>query len=290
MEIIHTPVMLNESLEYLNIKPGDRIVDCTIGEGGHSVEILKRIGEKGLLIGIDKDEDALSRARNRLSLIGSNFVLVHDTFANLSNILENLFVKRVSGIIADLGISSLQLYKAERGFSFMKDGPLDMRMDRKADITASTLVNSLAESELADVIYYYGEEHLARRIAKAIVVYRKKKRIETTSELAHIVESVYKRRGRINPATKTFQALRIAVNNELKDLEKFLKEAPLFLNKGSRIVVISYHSLEDRIVKRAFINNSVLKRVNKKVIIPGRDEVKANPRARSAKMRVAEKL
>lgn len=290
MEIIHTPVMLNESLEYLNIKPGDRIVDCTIGEGGHSVEILKRIGEKGLLIGIDKDEDALSRARSRLSLIGSNFVLVHDTFANLSNILENSSVKRVSGIIADLGISSLQLYKAERGFSFMKDGPLDMRMNQSTDITASTLVNSLTESELADVIYYYGEEHLARRIAKAIVVYRKKKRIETTSELAHIVESVYKRRGRINPATKTFQALRIAVNNELKDLEKFLKEAPLFLNKGGRIVVISYHSLEDRIVKRAFINNPVLKRVNKKVIIPGRDEVKANPRARSAKMRVAEKL
>ena len=290
MEIIHTPVMLNESLEYLNIKPGDRVVDCTIGEGGHSVEILKRIGEKGLLIGIDKDEDALKRAKERLSLIRNNFILIHGTFADLTEILKNLNVKQVNGIIADLGISSLQLYKAERGFSFMKDGPLDMRMNQSTDITASTLVNSLTESELADVIYYYGEEHLARRIAKAIVVYRKKKRIETTSELAHIVESVYKRRGRINPATKTFQALRIAVNNELKDLEKFLKEAPLFLNKGGRIVVISYHSLEDRIVKRAFINNPVLKRVNKKVIIPGRDEVKANPRARSAKMRVAEKL
>ena len=290
MEIIHTPVMLNESLEYLNIKPGDRIVDCTIGEGGHSVEILKRIGEKGLLIGIDKDEDALKRAKERLSLIRNNFILIHGTFADLTEILKNLNVKQVNGIIADLGISSLQLHEAERGFSFMKDGPLDMRMNQSTDITASTLVNSLTESELADVIYYYGEEHLARRIAKAIVVYRKKKRIETTSELAHIVESVYKRRGRINPATKTFQALRIAVNNELKDLEKFLKEAPLFLNKGGRIVVISYHSLEDRIVKRAFINNPVLKRVNKKVIIPGRDEVKANPRARSAKMRVAEKL
>ncbi len=290
MEIIHTPVMLNESLEYLNIKPGDTIVDCTIGEGGHSVEILKRIGERGLLIGIDKDEDALSRARNRLSVIGNNFVLVHDTFADLSDVLKNLSVKQVNGIIADLGISSLQLHKAERGFSFMKNGPLDMRMNQKTNITASTLVNSLTESELADIIYYYGEERLARRIAKAIVAYRKKKRIETTSELARIVESVYKRRGRINPATKTFQALRIAVNNELKDLEKFLKEAPLVLNKGGRIVVISYHSLEDRIVKRVFINNPVLKRINKKVIVPAREEVIANPRARSAKMRVAEKL
>ncbi len=290
MEIIHTPVMLNESLEYLNIKPGDTIVDCTIGEGGHSVEILKRIGERGFLIGIDKDEDALSRARNRLSVIGNNFVLVHNTFADLSDVLKDLSVKQVHGIIADLGISSLQLHKAERGFSFMKDGPLDMRMNQKAVITASVLVNSLTESELADIIYYYGEEHLARRIAKAIVAYRKKKRIETTSELAHVVESVYKRRGRINPATKTFQALRIAVNNELNDLEKFLKEAPLVLNKGSRIVVISYHSLEDRIIKRAFINNPVLKRINKKVIVPAREEVIANPRARSAKMRVAERL
>jgi len=290
MKIIHIPVMLNESLEYLNIKPEDTVVDCTIGEGGHSVEILKRIGKNGLLIGIDKDEEALKRAKERLSFIGDNFILVHETFANISNILKNLNVKQVNGIIADLGISSLQLYKAERGFSFMKDGPLDMRMNQTVDITASTLVNSLPEDELADIIYYYGEERLARRIAKAIVEYRRKKKIKTTSELARIVGSVYKKRGRINPATKTFQALRIAVNNELKDLEKFLKDASLCLNKGGRIVVLSYHSLEDRIVKRAFMNDPTLRRINKKVIIPAFDEVKVNPRARSAKMRVAEKL
>ena len=290
MEIIHIPVMLNESLEYLNIKPGDAVVDCTIGEGGHSVEILKRIGKNGLLIGIDKDEEALKRAKERLSFIGDNFILIHESFANISDILKSLNIKQVNGIIADLGVSSLQLYEAERGFSFMKDGPLDMRMNQSADVTASVLVNSLPEDKLADIIYYYGEEHLARRIAKAIVEYRRKKKIETTSELARIVGSVYRKRGRINPATKTFQALRIAVNNELKDLEKFLKEVPLSLNKGGRIVVLSYHSLEDRIIKRAFTNDPALKRINKKVIVPAREEVIANPRARSAKMRVAEKL
>ena len=290
MEIIHIPVMLNESLEYLNIKPGDALVDCTIGEGGHSVEILKRIGKNGLLIGIDKDEEALKRAKERLSFIGDNFILIHESFANISDILKSLNIKQVNGIIADLGVSSLQLYEAERGFSFMKDGPLDMRMNQSADVTASVLVNSLPEDELADIIYYYGEDYLARRIAKAIVEYRRKKKIETTSELARIVGSVYRKRGRINPATKTFQALRIAVNNELKDLEKFLKEVPLSLNKGGRIVVLSYHSLEDRIIKRAFTNDPALKRINKKVIVPAREEVIANPRARSAKMRVAEKL
>ncbi len=290
MEIIHIPVMLNESLEYLNIKPGDTVVDCTIGEGGHSVEILKRIGKNGLLIGIDKDDDALKRAKERLSFIGDNFILFHSTFADLTEILKSLNVKQVNGIIADLGISSLQLHEAGRGFSFMKDGPLDMRMNQSTEITASVLVNSLSESELADIIYYYGEERIARKIAKAIVQQRKKKRIETTSELARIIGSVYKKRGRINPATKTFQALRIAVNNELKDLEKFLKEAPLSLAKGGRIVVISYHSLEDRIVKRAFMNNPVIKRINKKVIVSTREEVIVNSRARSAKMRVAERL
>jgi len=290
MKIIHIPVMLNESLEYLNIKAGNIVVDCTVGEGGHSVEILKRIGKKGLLVGIDKDKDALERAKNRLSSIGNNFILIHNSFANFNDILEKLGIKEVQGIIADLGLSSLQLHESERGFSFMKDGPLDMRMNQTADVTASLLVNSLPENELADIIYYYGEERLARRIAKAIVEYRRKKRIGTTLELARIVESVYGKRGRINPATKTFQALRIAVNNELKDLEKFLKDAPLSLSKGGRIVILSYHSLEDRIVKHAFMNNPVLKRINKKVIVPTHEEIKMNVRARSAKMRVAERL
>jgi 16S rRNA (cytosine1402-N4)-methyltransferase len=290
MEIIHVPVMLKEVLHYLHITPNNIVVDCTVGEGGHSVEILKLLGKKGLLIGIDKDEYVLKKAHARLSEIADNFVLVHDSFANIKGVLDSLKISSVDAVLADLGVSSLQLYYPERGFSFMKDGPLDMRMDKSNNITAEVLVNGLGENELADVIYYYGEERLSRKIAHAIVEYRRKKRIKTTSELATIINSVYGARGRINPATKTFQALRIAVNDELKDLEKFLEDVPSVLKEGGRVAVISYHSLEDRLVKHAFSKNVYLKRINKKVIVPSIEEIRQNPRARSAKMRVAEKI
>ncbi len=291
MEIYHIPVLPNETIKLLNIKEGSVVVDCTVGEGGHSALILRIIGKSGFLIGIDKDTDALKKANERLSSISKNFVLVHGNFANIKEILAEKNIKEVDAALADLGLSSLQLQFGERGFSFMNEGPLDMRMDKSKGITAYAIVNGFDESNLSDIFYFYGEERRARAIASAIVRYRKTKKIETTTELANIVDKIYGgRHGRINPATKVFQALRIAVNGELEDLKKFLSDIPDVLITSGRVGVISYHSLEDRLVKNAFRSDPRLKRINKKVIRPEADEIERNRRSRSAKLRVAEKI
>ena len=291
MEIYHIPVLAEETIKFLNISKESVVVDCTVGEGGHSERILRIVKQGGFLIGIDKDVEAIEKANERLSLISNNFVLVHDNFANIKTILKNLNIGKVDAVLADLGLSSLQLQFGERGFSFMKEGPLDMRMNRESGITAFEIVNQFPEEELSDIFYFYGEEKKARAIASAIARYRKKKKIDTTTELAEIVGKVYGfRRGRVNPATKVFQSLRIAVNGELDDLKNFLKNVPCVLQKSGRVAVISYHSLEDRIVKNAFKSDERLRRINKKVIRPSIEEVKLNRRARSAKLRVAERV
>lgn len=290
MKIYHTPVLIKEILTLLDIKEGDTVVDCTIGEGGHSSEILPLIGKNGYLYGIDRDEEALEKAYKRLTLIGKNFELIHGNFSNILDIAKDKQFK-VDKILVDLGISSMQIDESDRGFSFRKDGPLDMRMDKDASITAADIVNNFPENKIADIIYQYGEERFARRIAKSIVNYRNRKKIETTAELAEIVKRVYPHKWyRIHPATKTFQAIRIAVNGELEHLEKFLKTFPKVLHKNGRIAIISYHSLEDRLVKKHFKEDESLRLLNKKVIRPSREEILRNPRARSAKLRGAERL
>ena len=290
MEIFHIPVLLNETLQYLNLNEGSIVIDCTVGEGGHSEEILKRIGPSGFLFGIDQDSEALLKAKKRLSSIGSNFTLINDNFSRISEIRKQFGIPPADAIVADLGISSLQLHLPYRGFSFMKEGPLDMRMNPNAPLTASDVVNGYSEKDLADIIYTFGEERRSRQIAKAIVLYRKNKKIETTTELAGIIEKIYRyKRGAIHPATKTFQALRIFINGELNSLKRFLDDAPDLLKAGGRIAVISYHSLEDRIVKESFKTDERLKRINKKVIRATHEEILSNRRARSAKLRVAER-
>ena len=238
----HKPVLLNEAVDMLNCESGKTYVDCTVGMGGHAEAILERIG-KGKLIGIDCDETAIRLAGEFLERFGAKFIPVHDNFTNLGDILKRLNVGFVDGILFDLGISSRQLAEPSRGFSFMEDGPLDMRMDRTVEKTAGELVNQLPERDLAEFLIKFGEERNARRIARRIVEFRAKKSIRTTKELAGIVSGVFRKRGRIHPATKTFQALRIAVNGELSALYSVLEKAGCLLSIGGRICVISYHSL-----------------------------------------------
>ena len=288
----HIPVLLEEVLEWLAIRPGGTYVDATVGLGGHAVEIARRLGS-GRLIGIDRDEAALAGARGRLAGFGERVELVHGTLSSIGEIARRLNIK-ADGVLADLGVSSLQLDTLERGFSFRGAGPLDMRMDASAPAhtgrTAEEIVNRWPEKDLADLIYRFGEERDSRKIARAIV---RERPIRDTGHLATVVAGVLKRgRQRLHPATKTFLALRIAVNRELEELEQFLDQAPATLNPGGRGVVLSYHSLEDRAVKQAFRraqSAGVLRILTKKVIRPGETECAANPRARSAKMRVAER-
>lgn len=290
MEEYHKPVLLKETIEMLDLKEDSVVVDTTLGDGGHSEEILKRI-PKGFLIGIDIDNEAIERAKERLLKVANNFVVIPGNFKEIVSLVL-FYGKAVTHILADLGVSSLQLDDGSRGFSFMRDGPLDMRMCQPCmRYTAYDVVNTFTEDELRDIILYYGEDPFAERIAKKIVEERKKKPIETTTELANIVESVYpKRHRKIHPATRTFQAIRIFVNGELDNLKMFLDNAPKVLLSGGRIAIITYHSLEDRLVKQAFKNNEYLQIVNKHVIKPSEEEIKENRRARSAKLRVAEKI
>lgn len=277
----HIPVLLNEVLEYLEVKPGGMYVDCTLGEGGHAEAILKK-GAK--VIGIDQDKEILEIAKRRLSNYDITFI--YDNFKNIKDIP----VRSVDGILYDLGMSSFHIESKTRGFSFRYDAPLDMRFDLRNKITAKDLVNSLHEDELAQIIIEYGEEPKANKIAKAIV---KNRPINTTFELINAIEQVLPRYKRIHPATKIFQALRIAVNKELKVLEESLDNAILLLKKGGRIVVITYHSLEDRIIKHKFCSwakDEFGKIITKHPIRPSHQEIKANPRARSAKLRVIEKI
>ena len=306
----HIPVMLEEALDHLRCKPGGTYVDATVGLGGHSQGILEKIQPGGLLIGIDRDKETLERAQARLKPISNGFRLLHDNYKNLPLILNNLATGPVDGILLDLGVSSYQLLSPERGFSFHSDAMLDMRMDRTQQWTAADLVNTLSETELADVIYRYGEERLSRRIAAAIVLERSKAPITRCAQLAEIVSRAFKARGyqSIHPATRTFQALRIAVNEELEGLEEFISEAFGFLKPRGRMIVIAFHSLEDRIVKKTFRRlagqcvcdappelckcpRQVLAcLITPRPVTPGPEELAANPRARSARLRSLERL
>ncbi|MEW5758222.1 MAG: 16S rRNA (cytosine(1402)-N(4))-methyltransferase RsmH [Candidatus Omnitrophota bacterium] len=290
----HNPVMYEEIIKFLNLKTGQVIIDATIGLGGHARGILEKISPTGTLIGIDKDNESLMLAKHHLESF-KNTVLINDDFKNLDIILKNLNIAKVDGIIFDLGISSYQLETDERGFSFKSDGPLDMRMDKRCFISAFDLVNNLNESELSNILKIYGEEKRHNRIAKYLVYERQKKSIDTTVELAEIVKKAvgYHGYSRLHPATRTFQAIRIAVNRELEALDEVLKKAINLLNPGARICVISFHSLEDRIVKVNFKNlmhSGLVNILTKKPLVPGYSEVVNNPRSRSAKLRVAERL
>jgi len=304
--LTHTPVLLDEAVRALAVQPGGRYIDCTLGNGGHALSILKQSSPGGQLLGIDADPEAIKAAGSRLQRYSESTKLVNQSFANLENICLKYDFRPVHGILFDLGLSSLQLAKAHRGFSFQQDGPLDMRLSPDQELTAADIVNHYSEGELASIIRAYGEEMRSRRIARAIVQERP---IETTLELARIVEkAVGGRKGRIHPATKTFQALRIAVNRELENLLSALRQAVGLLGFGGRLVVISYHSLEDRIVKQFLQRESrdcicppgtpacvcghtaSLKLINKKVITASDEEIKLNPRSRSAKLRAAERL
>jgi len=292
---VHQSVMIEEVLEFLNLKHGAVVVDATVGGGGHSLEILKAITPGGRLIGIDADSGALNIAHDRLKDFSPSFKLINDNFRHLDRILSRENIKDVDAILLDLGISSYQIEDALRGFGIKHDSRLDMRMDQNSRVTAYDIINRYKEKELSIVIERYGEERFHNRIARYISEARQKKPIETTQELAGIIRRAvgYKYRNfRIDPATRTFQAIRIEVNDELGSLEEGLKSAIFWLKTGGRIAVISFHSLEDRIVKNLFKGYSglgILKIITKKPLTPSRDEIFNNPRARSAKMRVAEK-
>jgi 16S rRNA (cytosine1402-N4)-methyltransferase len=306
----HTPVMPAEVLEQLRCVPGGIYVDATIGLAGHARAILENIKPGGLLIGIDRDGESLEKARQILKPFENRMRLFHENFKNLPLILNNLQTGPVNGILVDLGVSSYQLLSEERGFSFRGEGMLDMRMDRSQRLTAADLVNELPQEQLADIVYQYGEEGFSRKIAAAIVAEREKAQITRCSQLAEIISRVLRFRGRgnVHPATRTFQALRIAVNQELEGLDTFFNEALAFLKPGGRIVAISFHSLEDRIVKTAFRRLSgqcvcdrpaalctcprqqLARLLPSRPITAGAAELAVNPRARSARLRSLERI
>jgi 16S rRNA (cytosine1402-N4)-methyltransferase len=291
----HTPVLTRAAVELLAVGPGDFVVDATVGRGGHAVLLAASLSDPGALLGLDVDPACLADAEKRLAGVTGRIVLQHRNFAELSQVLAGLDVERVDVILADLGLSSTQLDDPGRGFSFLADGPLDMRMDHRTKTTAADLVNRLREQELADLLYQYGQERFSRRIARRICAARRDGRITRTAGLADLVAAAVKadpksRRSKIHPATRTFQALRIAVNDELSALEALLDCAPRHLNPGGRIGVISFHSLEDGRVKRDFRRRrdaGLYTVVTKKPIVADVAERKANPRSRSAKLRVA---
>jgi len=311
---VHQPVMPVEALAALDAGRGGLFVDATLGLGGHT-ELILRASPNAHVIGIDKDAEAIALAKERLREFGERFEAVKSDYRQIKTVIAERGIESVAGVLADLGVSSFQFDEPERGFSFKSDSPLDMRMDRSQSLTATDLVNGLSERELADVIYEFGEERASRRIARLIVAERAKAAIKTTAQLANlVVKAVFQSRHRqpghwrIHPATKTFQALRIAVNRELDDLDKFVADAVDLLAVGSRFVVITFHSLEDRIIKQALKFQSghcvcpqnqpvcqcgAAKRIEiltRKAVQPGDAEIAANPRARSAKLRVCQKL
>jgi 16S rRNA (cytosine1402-N4)-methyltransferase len=292
LDVQHTPVLVDETINWLAIRPDGFYVDVTVGLGGHAREIARRLGAGGRLLGLDQDAQALEIARGRLAEFGDKVTLVHANFSQIGEVFAERRLSPADGVLADLGVSSMQLDLAERGFSFRARGPLDMRMDRNAEETAADIVNAAEEKELADLLYQYGEERDSRRIARRIVRARP---IRDTEHLATVVAGARSVRGRqkLHPATKTFLALRIAVNREMEALGQFLSRVPATLSPGGRWVMLSYHSLEDRQVKQAFqrfAREGTLKILTKKVIQASDAEVAANPRARSVKMRTAEKI
>lgn len=282
--IYHIPALLKETIEGLKVKPGGKYIDCTLGGAGHTKKIIE-LG--GIVLGIDADIDAIENAK-KLNL--SNLTLNQGNFAHLKEIAQSQNFTQVDGILFDLGVSTHQLETENRGFSFNTNAPLDMRMDQSLAVSARDLVNGLNEGELADLIYKLGEERFAKRIAREIVSARKEKPIETCDQLAEIILKVRRRgKDRTHPATRTFQALRIAVNDELNSLKDALPQAIDLLKPGGRLAVLSFHSLEDRIVKNFFKENGNLKIITDKPITPTKEETLLNPRARSAKLRLAEK-
>ena len=308
----HIPVMRSEVLEYLNCRPGKIFVDGTLGGAGHARDICERIMPDGLLIGIDQDPAAIANAGIVLEPFAARVRLVHENFAQIPNVLSQLGITGVDGILLDLGLSLNQLENSGRGFSFQREEPLDMRMDPRAPETAADLVNGLAEDELRRIFQEYGEEHFAGRIARRIAAERRRAPVQTSGELARLVCAAVpgrtSGRSRIHPATRVFMALRIAVNRELERLEEFLDQVPHCLNREGRLCILAFHSLEDRIVKHRlralekgrqpespFAANrervpGVLKVLTKKVLRPGPEEIAANPMARSTRLRAAERV
>ncbi|WP_278683803.1 16S rRNA (cytosine(1402)-N(4))-methyltransferase RsmH [Paraclostridium bifermentans] len=311
MEFHHVSVLLDECIDNLNIKPDGVYVDCTMGGAGHSKEIVKRLSKDGLFIGFDQDINAINTAKERLSEYSDRVKFVHSNFQNLKNELEKIGVYKVDGVLADLGVSSHQLDEADRGFSYMKDAPLDMRMDIRCSFSAYDVVNTYSEAELSKIIKDYGEDNWDKRIAKFIVEGRKEKNIETTGELVEIIKKAIPKKARIDgphPAKRTFQAIRIEVNNELGVITEMIDDAASIMNEGGRICIITFHSLEDRIVKNAFRDlatdcicpphipicqcdkEALVKVITRKPILPTDKEIEENPRSRSAKLRVAERI
>ena len=307
MEVRHTPVMAQEVISALEVKPLGACIDCNVGEGGHSLAILSAVTPTPRLLGIDLDAESLTIARRRLEAYQDTVVLVQGNFADVSAIAEEHGFEPADGILFDLGLSSLQVDTGSRGFSFRQEARLDMRFDPGQEITAYNVVNEYSEESLADVIFRLGEERKSRRVARAIV---RKRPIETTIQLADVITHAlgWPAKGRIHPATRTFQAIRMAVNKELDNLERGLEQALELLRSGGRVAVISYHSLEDRLVKNKLRHEASdcicppetpicvcghkasIRLVNRKVIKPTQAEVQANPRSRSARMRVAERI
>lgn len=310
MEFHHVSVLLNECIENLNIKKDGVYVDCTMGGAGHSKEIVKKLSKDGLFIGFDQDKNAIATAKERLADYSDRVRFIHSNFSNIKEELEKIGVYKIDGVLADLGVSSHQLDEADRGFSYMHDAPLDMRMDIRQPFSAYDVVNTYSEEQLAKIIKDYGEDNWAKRIAKFIVEGRSEKPIEKTGELVDIIKKAIPKKARIDgphPAKRTFQAIRIEVNNELGVINKMIDDAVSMMNKGGRICIITFHSLEDRIVKNEFKHLSLscvcppelpicqcdkvseVKVITRKPILPSKEEVEVNPRSRSAKLRVAEK-
>jgi 16S rRNA (cytosine1402-N4)-methyltransferase len=292
----HVPVLLEQSLTFLNVRPGGAVVDATLGLGGHSAAIARRLGANGKLIAFDRDAQAMELAKAKLATLaeelGSEMPAVEFVARPFSEIAEVVELATLDGLLADFGVSSLQLDEAHRGFSFRADGPLDMRMDARSELTAEQVVNEADEEELARIVYEYGEERRSRRIARAVVRARP---IRTTAELAEVISAVAPsmKGDKIHPATRTFQALRIHVNDELGEIQSLLKSAGSLMKPGGRVVLISFHSLEDRLVKDSFREAARLGEfeiLTKKPAIAAEEEQMRNPRARSAKLRAAEKL
>ena len=291
----HVPVLLQDAIEFLNVRAGSVIADCTLGLAGHAAEIIRRLGPRGKLVGFDRDPEALELAKARLDQVAAELkdqapqiTLIGEAFSSINRHVEP---GSLDGILADFGVSSLQLDEARRGFSFMADGPLDMRQDARSGLTAEQVVNGASERELADLIYEYGDERRSRRIARAIVRGRP---VTTTGQLARIVASAAPpmKQDRIHPATRTFQALRIYVNRELDEIRALLEAAPRLLKPSGRLVVISFHSLEDRIAKdmlREYAHQKIFELLTRKPVTASEEEVDRNPRSRSAKLRAAEK-
>ncbi|WZL74731.1 16S rRNA (cytosine(1402)-N(4))-methyltransferase RsmH [Clostridiaceae bacterium 35-E11] len=311
MEFQHVSVLLKETIENLNIKADGIYIDGTLGGGGHASQICEHLNEQGLLIGVDQDEEALKAAEGKLNKYSNQKMFVHSNFSNIKNILLERNISKIDGMILDLGVSSYQLDEGSRGFSYKHDAPLDMRMDRNKDFSAETIINEYEEKALQRIIQEYGEERWAKRIASFIVNERNKHPIRTTGELVEIIKNAIPaaaRRSGPHPAKRTFQAIRIEVNNELGILEQTVRAISEVLNPGGRICIITFHSLEDRIIKNTFRDLSiackcppeypickcdgkaVLKVITRKPILPSEEELQNNPRARSAKLRVAEKV